>query len=135
MSRVTRDVAPDDVADLVDDAPRAHLAVVVGDRAAVLPVVTRRWSQEQFVGVPAGSPNLAGREVHLVRDDGKFWFELRALAVRGVLRHADAGPATASHGSSPGHPGPADQTLDWYVLDAVRTVAWDYGALREAPDA
>ncbi len=68
-----------------------------------------------------GSPDLAGREVHLVRDDGRFWFELRALAVRGVLRRADAGPV--------------DQGLRWYVLDPGRTVAWDYGALREVPDA
>jgi hypothetical protein len=118
---VTRDVGPADVADLVDHAPRAHLAHVEGGRPAVLPVVTQRRGQEQLVGVPAGAPDLAGREVHVVRDDGTFWFELRALAVRGVLHPAD--------------PGPVDEGLQWYVLDPGRTVAWDYGALREVPDA
>jgi hypothetical protein len=140
--KVTRDVDPADVADLVDHPPRAHVAVVEGGRAAVLPVATRRRGAEQLVGIPAGAPDLAGREIHLVRDDGKYWFELRALAVRGVLHGTDAdhdaeldGSVTESIAPAPASRGPADQRLRWYVLDPGRTVAWDYGALREAPDA
>lgn len=139
---MTRDVDPAEVADLIDHPPRAHIAVVEGDRASVLPVATRRRDEEQLVGVPPGAPDLAGREVHLVRDDGKSWFELRALAVRGVLRRADAdhdaerdGSATEPIGDVPASPGPVGQGLRWYVLDPGRTVAWDYGALREVPDA
>lgn len=136
MSRkVTRDVGPTDVDDLVDHAPRAHLAYVEGDRAAVLPVVTLRRGDEQFVAVPAAAPDLAGREVHLVRDDGKFWFELRALAVRGVLQRADPDHDAAPSGSATGSLDAVHQGLRWYVLEPGRTVAWDYGRLRDAPDA
>ena len=113
------------MADLADDAPRAHLAFVEGNRAEVEPVVTRRVAGQQLVAVPGGARRLDGREVHLVRDDGQYWFELRALAVRGVLR---AIPAPDDSGRGGGEP------IAWFHLEPGRTVAWDYGQLREADD-
>ena len=123
--RVIRDVEPSAVADLVEDAPRAHLAFVEGNRAEVVPVVTRRVAGQQLVAVPGGARGLDGREVHLVRDDGQYWFELRALAVRGVLRAIPAPDGSGRAGADP---------LPWFRLEPGRTVAWDYGQLREADD-
>jgi hypothetical protein len=113
------------VADLVDDAPRAHLAFVDGNRAEVVPVVTRRVGGQQLVAVPGGARGLDGREVHLVRDDGQYWFELRALAVRGVLRAIPAPDGSGQSGADP---------PSWFRLEPGRTVAWDYGQLREVVD-
>lgn len=122
---VTRDVQPADVVDLAVAPPRAHLAFVADGAPHVVPVRVRRVGGADLVGLADARPDLAGREVHLVRDDGRYWFELRALTVRGVLR-ATAPEAAASTPSG---------GLRWYRLEPSRTVAWDYGSLREVDDA
>lgn len=116
---ITRDVAPASIADLALAPPRCALAAVVDDELVLLPVRARldgtdAESDPRIVEVPVECPDLTGRDVVLVCDDGPQWFRLRSLTVR----------ATAS-------------ALDehTYRLTPRRVVAWDYGSLRDDPTA
>ena len=115
---ITRDVEASAVADLALSHPRAALAATVDDEILVLPVsVTLEGpvdpaSSPRIVQVSAGNPDLAGRNVVVIVDDGPQWFRLRSLTVRGV--------AEAVGGCT-------------YRVVPERIVAWDYGSLREAP--
>lgn len=115
---MTRDVEPAALRDLLEHPARATVAFV--DRGAVdlLPVRARGGAGRHRFGVAAGAaPDLEGREVVLVIDDGPYWFELRGISVRGVARRADA-PAEAD-------------PLAWYAIEPRRVLAWDYGTIRE----
>ena len=69
-------------------------------------------SSPRIVQVPEGNPDLAGRNVVVIVDDGPQWFRLRSLTVRGVAKAV--GDCT-------------------YRVVPERIVAWDYGSLREVP--
>lgn len=69
-------------------------------------------SSPRIVQLPPGHPDVAGRNVVVIADDGPQWFRLRSLTVRGVAEAA--GDCT-------------------YRVAPKRIVAWDYGALREVP--
>ena len=71
-----------------------------------------RAGSTRAVRVPGGTPDLVGRNVVVIADDGPQWFRLRSLTVRG----------TAS---------PLDDN-NTYRVAPRRVVAWDYGSLREA---
>jgi hypothetical protein len=117
--RVTRDVDPAAVRDLVSDPPRASVAFVDGDRIALAPALARGAGERHLFGVvPATAPDLAGREVVLLIDDGPYWFALRGLSVRGVASAIDP-PA--------GEP----RSLAWYEVTPRRVLAWDYSTIRE----
>jgi hypothetical protein len=115
---ITRDVEVAAVADLALSPPRAALATFGDDEIAVLPVSVALEepadpaASPRVVRVPEGGPDLAGRNVVVVADDGPQWFRLRSLTVRGI--------AEAS-----GH--------CTYRVVPKRVVAWDYGALRDLP--
>ena len=115
---ITRDVEASAVADLALSPPRAALATTVDDEILVLPVsVTLEEpvdpaSSPRIVQVPEGDPDLAGRNVVVIADDGPQWFRLRSLTVRGIAKAM--GDCT-------------------YRVVPNRTVAWDYGSLREVP--
>ncbi len=106
------------MADLALSPQRVALAATVDDEILVLPV--RATLEEpadpasscRIVQVPEGSPDLAGRHVVLIADDGPQWFRLRSLTVRGM--------AVATAQST-------------YRVAPERIVAWDYGSLREVP--
>lgn len=115
---ITRDVEPRAVADLALAPPRAALAAVVDGEIIALPVDATLEqpadpaSSPRQVRVPSDAPDLAGREVVVVADDGPQWFRLRSLTVRG----------------------PAEAVGDrLYRVSPRRVVAWDYGALRGVP--
>ena len=115
VRRVTRDVEPAAVGDLLAHPPRATLAFTEGDAVEVLPVrAVARDGADTFGVRPEGAPDLAGREVVLVRDDGPYYFQLRGVTVRGIARRA-----------------PSEGGLIWYAIEPSRVVAWDYGAMRE----
>jgi hypothetical protein len=115
--RITRDVEPASLRDLADDPPRATVAFAQGDAVELLPAkVGTRGSVQLFGVVPAGSPDLDGREVVLVMDGGSYWFELRGVSVRGVASRVEAG----------------DARLRWYAIAPSRVLAWDYATIREA---
>ncbi len=113
---ITRDVEASAVADLALAPPRAALAATVDDEILVLPVsVTVEEpadpaSSPRIVQVPKGNPDLVGRNVVVIADDGPQWFRLRSLTVRGMAKAM--GDCT-------------------YRVVPKRTVAWDYGSLRE----
>jgi hypothetical protein len=115
---ITRDVEVSAVADLALSPPRAALATFGDDEIAVLPVrVTLEEPADpatspRVVRVPEGGPDLAGRNVVVVADDGPQWFRLRSLTVRGIAEAL--GPCT-------------------YRVVPKRVVAWDYGSLRDVP--
>ena len=89
---ITRDVEVSVVADLALTPPRAALAATVDDEILVLPVsVTVEEpadpaSSPRIVQVPKGNPDLAGRNVVVIADDGPQWFRLRSLTVRGTAK-------------------------------------------------
>ena len=119
---ITRDVDASVVADLAVSPPRAALAAFGDDELVVVPVtVTLEQpvdpaSSPRIARVPEGSPDLAGRNVVVIADDGPQWFRLRSLTVRGTAE--PVGRST-------------------YRVAPRRIVAWDYGSLREvaAPTA
>lgn len=90
---ITRDVAPSAVADLASAPPRTALAAVVDDHVVLVPVRTALEGTDpaaapRIVSVPPGTPDLTGRDVVVVSDDGPQWFRLRSLTVRGVASAA-----------------------------------------------
>jgi hypothetical protein len=120
--RVTRDVAPSALRDLLEHPPRATVAFINRDQADVLPVRARYRGDDtyRFGVLPEVATDLENREVVLVIDDGPHFFELRGISVRGLARRIDRA-----------EPGKAD-ALTWYVIEPWRILAWDYDAMREA---
>ena len=115
---VTRDVEVSAVGDLLEHPPRATVAFVEGGAVEILPASARFTANAHLFGVRAdAAPDLDDREVVLVIDDGRYWFELRGISVRGVAAHIEP-------------PGGADRLL-WYTIKPRRVLAWDYSAIRE----
>jgi hypothetical protein len=113
---VTRDVALDAVRDLLARPPRASVTFVDDDgRVAIVPVRARFVDDRPFIGLPADGPDLAGREIVVLVDDGPWWFRLRGASFRGVARRdADA------------------EGVVWWAVAPKRVLAWDYGMIRTA---
>jgi hypothetical protein len=118
--RVTRDVDPMALRDLLERPPRATVAFVDNDAVDLLPVSARFSGGTHLFGVQTDvAPNLENQEVVLLIDDGQYWFELRGVSVRGVAKGVDP----------PGH-GKAE-SVTWYAIEPRRVLAWDYGKIRE----
>ena len=114
---ITRDVTPQEVADLATTPPRTALSAVVADQLVLLPVRAQLDGVDpahapRIVVVPPGTPDLGGCDVVLVSDDGPQWFRLRSLTIRGTASAIGDGA---------------------YRITPRRVVAWDYGALRDDP--
>jgi hypothetical protein len=123
VSRATQRVAPGDLDRLLAHPPRAAMAFLDGERIAPVPVAYCRQSGRHRVAVAREALPAAGppeRAVLLI-DDGRYWFELRAVTLRGRLVAA---------------PPPPDAEPDrvWFELVPDRVVAWDYATLHEEAD-
>lgn len=120
MARVTQRVDPADLDDLLERPPRAAIAFADGARIEALPVVYRRDGGRHRFGVARDGVPAAGapERVVLVVDDGRYWFELRAVTLRGRLVAAEP-------------PAQAASDLLWLELLPEHSVAWDYGTLHE----
>jgi hypothetical protein len=121
VAGVTNRVRAEALRDVLEAARSASLARV--DAAGflqLLPVAFRWRGARAWVGLSRASPpDLgAGSAVAVTADAGFFWWELRALLVRGTLA---AGPAPESGGAH----------LEWFEVVPRTTTAWDYGSLRE----
>jgi hypothetical protein len=116
--RVTRDVEPSALPDLLDHPARATVAFVDRDRTTLLPARARLGGGRHRFALDAGAPALDGHEVVLVVDDGSYWFELRGISVRGMAVRA-------------GTPETRANDLVWYAVEPRRVLAWDYGTIRE----
>jgi hypothetical protein len=118
--RVTRDVDPMALRDLLERPPRATVVFVDNDAVDLLPVSARFSGDTHLFAVSTDvAPQLENQEVVLVIDDGPYWFELRGVSVRGVARGVDP---------------PGNGTVEgvtWYTIEPRRVLAWDYGEIRE----
>jgi len=112
---VTRDVTLDAVRDLLVRPPRASVTFVDGDGVALVPARARFVGDRPLVGLPGGGPDLAGREVILLIDDGPWWFQLRGVSFRGVAERESE----------------ADGVV-WWAVAPRRVLSWDYASIREA---
>lgn len=119
MKQVTRAAALADLGDLLDRVPHASLAFETAAGVEAIPVGFRRIEGQFWVGLPRGegAPS-AGTHAMLLIDDGVFYFELRGVRVRGILRDTPTPPALS-------------QSLSWLELNPVKINAWDYGSMRE----
>lgn len=82
------------------------------------------WHEGHYLaGIPkeAGHQPSSGQEVVLLIDEGIYYFDLRAIYIRGQVK-----PTEAPKGA------PADCV--WLEVAPTKTVAWDYGTLREVSD-
>jgi hypothetical protein len=122
VAGVTNRVGAEALRDVLEAARSASLARVDATGSLQLLPVAFRWrGGRAWVGLPRASapPDLgAGSAVAVAADAGFFWWELRALLVRGTLA---AGPAPEGGGAH----------LEWFELVPRTTTAWDYGSLRE----
>ncbi len=123
MKAVTRDIDARHAQDLLERVPRACIAFAGQHGPECVPVRLVWRDGRYLVGIPGGiSPRPAiGQEIVLLVDEGIHWYDLRAVYVRGHVTSAD--PPT---GAPPRHM--------WLELAADKTVAWDYGRLRQAGD-
>jgi hypothetical protein len=123
MGRVTQRVDPSALDDLLERPPRAAIAFVDGGRVEPVPVAYRRRGGRHWIGVarealPAsGLPDRAA----LLIDDGRWWFELRGVMLRGRFATAEGPPG-------------GSEDLTWLELAPTSAAAWDYSALHEEAD-
>ena len=112
---VTRDVALDAVGDLLARPLRASVTYADENGVTIVPARARLVTHPPRIGLPAAGPDLTGREVVVLVDDGSWWFRLRGASFRGLARRdAEA------------------EGVVWWTITPTRVLAWDYGALREA---
>jgi hypothetical protein len=123
MKQVTRNIDPDSARDLLRRVPRACIAFGNEDGPQAQPVILR-WREPQYlIGIPssAGHRPNPGQEVVLLVDEGIYYFDLRAIYIRGIIQLApqtfDATPGCA-----------------WFEIIPSKTIAWDYGTMHEVDD-
>ena len=124
MKRVTRNIDPGSARDLLERVPRACLCFASDHGPQAQPIVLVWQDGRYLVGIPrkAEQRPSSGQEVVLLIDEGIHFFDLRALYIRGQAKPAEAPPEAPA----------ADCT--WVEVVPLKTVAWDYGTLREVRD-
>ncbi|HZR81997.1 MAG TPA: hypothetical protein VFD92_12950 [Candidatus Binatia bacterium] len=111
---VTRDVELGAVRDLLVRPTRASITFLDGDTVAIVPARVRFVDDRPLVRLPADGPDLSGREVVVLTDDGPWWFHLRGASFRGTAARDEEEPGFV-----------------WWAIALRRTLSWDYGAVRE----
>lgn len=123
MKRVTRNIEPEAAHDLLLSVPRACIAFAGDDGPHAQPVIFI-WRDERYqIGIPASATcqPAPDQEIVLLVDEGVYFFDLRAIYIRAV-----AMPVKPPSDNTPGY--------DWFELKPSKTIAWDYGAMREVDD-
>lgn len=123
MRPVTRNIASSAARDLLERIPRACLAFA-DDHGPQTQPITLVWRHGRYLaGIPENAAQQpgAGQEVVLLIDEGVHFFDLRALYIRGRAQPVEA-PKNAPAGRM------------WLEVVPLKTVAWDYGALREVEE-
>jgi hypothetical protein len=124
MKRVTRNITLDCARDLLERAPRACITFA-GEHGPQAQPVVLLWHEPRYViGIPVQAEQRpdSGQEVVLLIDEGVYFFDLRAIYIRGQIQPVEA-PCDAPAG------------LTWFEVVPRKTVAWDYGKLHEVSDA
>ncbi len=124
MKRVTRNIDPSSAQDLLERVPRACLCFAYDHWPQAQPIVLVWQDGRYLVGLleEADHQPDSDQEVILLIDEGVHYFDLRALYIRGQVKQASAPPEVPA----------ADCT--WLEVVPLKTVAWDYGTLREVRD-
>ncbi len=124
MKRVTRNIDPGSARDLLERVPRACLCFASDHGPQAQPIVLVWHDDRYLASIPqnADCQPVSGQEVVLPIDEGVHFFDLRALSIRGQVKQA----------SAPSEALVADCT--WFEVVPLKTVAWDYGTLREVRD-
>ena len=123
VKRITLNVDLVEALDLLARVPRACVAFA-SDEGPQTELVTVVFKDDRYlVGMPpsAASHPTIHQEVVLLVDDGFQFFDLRAIYVRGHVQPLAAVEGLASD-------------FDWFEVQPTRTVAWDYGRIREVDD-
>ena len=115
MPAITRDVPVSALGDLLAHPPRASVTFIGDDAVTIVPARAQLGIDPPRIGLPAPGPDLTGREVVVLVDDGPWWFRLRGASFRGVARR-DA----------------LAEGVVWWTITPTRILAWDYAAIREA---
>lgn len=123
MKQVTRNIDPSRARDLLERVPRACLSFASNHGPQAQPIVLVYHDGRYLAGIPqdADCQPGSGQEVVLLVDEGIYYFDLRAIYIRGPIKPAEA-PADAPTGSI------------WFEVTPLKTVAWDYGTFREVND-
>lgn len=123
MKRVTRNVEPERNRDLLERVPHACITFATERGPCARPVVVAWRDNQYLIGISENADHRpdANQEVVLLVDDGVYFFDLRAIYVRG---HAKP---VVTPGGVPAH-------HVWYEVVPLKTVAWDYGTLRRVSD-
>lgn len=124
MKRVTRNIDLDSAQDLLKQVPRVCMAFAGKDGPQAIPIEFAWQAGCYLAGIPeiAGHLPNPGDEVVFLIDEGLYFFDLRAIYVRGHVK-----PVSAPAGAHPGR--------CWFEVVPTKTVAWDYGMLREVGNA
>jgi len=124
MKQVTRNIDPNCAQDLLERVPRACLCFASDNGPQAQPIVLVWQDGRYLVGLleDADHQPSPGQQVVLLIDEGVRFFDLRALYIRGQVKQA----------SAPREAPAADCT--WVEVVPLKTVAWDYGMLREVSD-
>lgn len=123
MKRITRNIDLVEARDLLERVPRACIAFAGDEGPQAEPVTVLFKDDRYLVGMPssAASHPTVHDEVVLLVDEGLQFFDLRAIYVRGHVQPLGEVERL-----------PAD--LFWFAVQPTRTVAWDYGRIREVDD-
>ncbi len=124
MKRVTRNIDPGSARGLLERVPRACLCFASDQGPQAQPIVLVWHDDRYLVSIPQNADRKPGpgQEVVLLIDEGVHFFDLRAIYIRGQVKPA----------SAPREAPTADCT--WLEVVPLKTVAWDYGTLREVRD-
>jgi hypothetical protein len=120
MKLVTRDVDPDSMRDLLERVPRACLSFASEHGPQTQPVGLI-WHEDRYLVsmlMEAEYQPVSGQEVVLLVDEGVYYFDLRAIYIRGRVKISEAPPDA-----------PAGRK--WFEVVPIKTAAWDYGTMRE----
>jgi hypothetical protein len=123
MKRVTRNIDPLRARDLLERVPRACISFACDHGPQAQPIVLV-WQDDRYLaGLPLDADPRPGseQEVVLLIDEGIYYFDLRAIYIRGQIKQASA-------------PRDAPTSRTWFEVVPLKTVAWDYGTLREVSD-
>lgn len=119
---MTRDVEVEHNVDLLCRPSRACLAFDADGAVTTVPAALLFHEGRYWAGIPeAAEAPEADSEVVLLVDDGYWFFDLRAVFVRGRAVPGDAPPRGKPSG------------MTWCEVPPELVVAWDYGTLRAGP--
>jgi hypothetical protein len=120
--RITRDVPPTSLRNLLKRPERAYLAF--NDAACADGARVRFLFRDERYCVEVGPEVVArgvgaGAAVTLLLDRGWYWYDLQCIRVRGTLRAAGDDFSVTPTAAT------------WFEVVPRVLVAWDYGMLRE----